>query len=242
MRTILGGVTMNERNIKLTPKNIALYVLGFLIIGLGVIIMERSNLGVGAWDATNFNLNIMLNKLLSLNFTITKGTTSLILSFILFIVVAIYKLRKGINVKIVISILLLLIPMFTIAFVIDFWDLLVFSNFYPESIYIRIVLFILGLVIIPFGLVLIIASNFPATVYDEFTIMLTEVLKVKNFGKVRLGFEITGVVLATIFTLIAKEGLGYVSVGTLIMAVSIGPLMNVYLKMFGMTKEKPKNG
>lgn len=233
---------MNERKIKLTPKNIVLYVLGFLIIGLGVIIMERSNLGVGAWDATNFNLNIMLNKLLSLNFTISKGTTSLILSFILFIVVAIYKLRKGINLKVIISIILLLIPMFTIAFVIDFWDLLVFSNFYPNLIYIRTILFLVGLFLIPFGLVLIISSNFPATVYDEFTIMLTEVLKVKNFGKVRLGFEIAGVVLATIFTLIAQEGLGYVSVGTVIMAVTIGPLMNVYLKIFGMTKEPSNNG
>lgn len=233
---------MNERKMKLTPKNIALYLMGFLIIGLGIIIMERSMLGVGAWDATNFNLNILLNKVLDLDFELTKGTTSLMISTSLLICVVIYKLIKEISSKVIITIFLLLIPMFTIAFAIDFWDLLVFNNFFPEQIIIRVFLFIAGSLLIPFGLVLIIASNFPATVYDEFTIMLVEILKVKNFGKVRLGFEITGVVLAAIFTLVAKEGLGYVSIGTLIMAITIGPLMNVYLKFFGMTKENSDNG
>ena len=63
-----------ERKIEFTPKKITFYILGFLILGLGVNIMARSDLGLGAWDTVTFNLNLLLNE------SITKGMTSWIIS------------------------------------------------------------------------------------------------------------------------------------------------------------------
>ena len=220
---------MIERKIELTFNNIFRYIIGFFIIGFGINLMLRSNLGAGAWDATNFNLNAMLA---SFNVDVTFGTTSLIISMTLFVIVAAYR-RK-------LSSFLMLIPIFAIATFIDFWDLVLLSNFHPEAFGIRFILFISGLLILPFGLVVIISSNFPATVFDEITIMIAELLKVKNFGKVRLGFEILGVVLAAVFSLIGDGTLGAVSIGTAIMAVVFGPIMNIYMKMLKITpKEDP---
>lgn len=217
---------MNERKTVLNARNIALYILGFFIIGLGVNLQFRSNLGVGAWDATNFNLNDLISIVIP---GITKGTTSLMISSILFISVMVY--RKW-NIKLFI----MLIPMFTISFTIDFWDLLILNNFHPESLLIRSFLFVGGGIILPLGLVFIIASNFPATVYDEFTIMLIEKTKSKNFGIVRLAFEVSGVVIAVGFSLLAGTGLGSVNVGTLIMAITLGPLMQIFMKLLGVKK------
>lgn len=220
---------MIERKIELTFKNVFRYVIGFFIIGFGISLMLRSDLGAGAWDATNFNLNAMLE---SFNINVTYGTTSLIISMTLFVIVTAYR-RKWHS-------FLMLIPIFAIALFIDFWDLVLLSNFHPEAFIIRSFLFITGLLILPFGLVVIISSNFPASVYDEITIMLAEVLNIKDFGKVRLGFEVFGVLLAAVFSLIGNGTLGAVSIGTAIMAVVFGPIMSFYLRILKITKpEEP---
>ena len=218
---------MIERKIELTFSNISRYIIGFFIIGLGISLMLRSDLGAGAWDATNFNLNDMLQ---SFNISFSYGTTSLIISSVLFIIVTSYR-RKLSN-------LLMLIPMFAIAVFIDFWDLIILADFHPVIFSIRLLLFIIGLLILPFGLVVIISSNFPATVYDEITIMIAEILHSKNFGLVRLGFEVLGVLLAVVFGLIGNGELGAVSFGTAVMAIIFGPIMGIYMKLLKVTPKK----
>lgn len=222
---------MKERKIEFTIKNITFYFLGFLILGLGINLMLRSNLGAGAWDATNFNLNDMVSLVIP---NITYGTTSFFIGISLFIVVFIYrKFQK--------KILLMLFPMLLIAGTIDFWDLLVLNNFHPDAFNIRLFLFTMGGLFIPLGLSFVISSNFPGTVFDEFTIMMREVTKIDNFGWVRLGVEITGILLAIIFGLIAGVGLGAVNIGTIIMAVVLGPIMNFYLLILGARKKEVTN-
>ena len=211
---------MKERKFELTFKNISFYIVGFLIIGLGVNLMLRSEIGAGAWDATNFNLNYLIESLFT---KVTFGTTSLIIGMVLFTCVILYKQE--------LKMLIMLVPVFTIFLFIDFWDLLILNNFHPTDLTIRLFLFAVGLIILPFGLASIIHSNFPATVYDEFSIMMHEIFKFKSFSTTRLIFELLGVALAAIFGLFAGVGLGAVNIGTLIMAVTLGPILNAFLKM-----------
>ncbi len=220
---------MKQDKLQFTLKNISMYVTGVMILGLGVNLMLRSELGAGAWDATNFNLNDMMSTFIS-DTTITYGTTSLMITLTLFLLVMLYRRFDT-------KLWMMLIPTFTVAFAIDFWDLLVLNNFHPESIIIRTILYIIGLFVLPLGLSIIIASSFPATVYDEITLVLKEIFKVKNYGYIRMGFEITGVLLAIIFGFIAGVSFGAVSIGTLVMAITIGPVMNIYLKLFGIIKK-----
>lgn len=217
---------MKDRKMQINVKTLMLYLSGFLIIGLGINLQLRSLIGVGAWDSTNLNLNLLMAHVFP---SITKGMTSLMISSMLFLSVMIYR-------KWDVKLFIMLIPMFTISLSIDFWDLLVFPNYHPEELVIRLILFGIGLFILPLGLSLIITSKFPATVFDEFTIMLVDILHAKNFGVVRLGFEVSGVLLAVIFGFFAGVNFGFVNIGTLIMAITLGPLMNVYLKWFGVSK------
>jgi uncharacterized membrane protein YczE len=218
---------MKQRKIEFSVKNIFFYFIGFFILGLGINLMLRSNLGAGAWDATNFNLNDMVRLVWP---TVTYGTTSLFIGISLFIVVFLYRLDW--------KLFAMVFPMLLIAATIDFWDLLILNNFHPDALNIRLFLFVSGGLLIPLGLSCVVASNFPGTVFDEFTLMMREVTKVDNFGKVRLGVEITGIILALVFGLIAGVGLGAISIGTLIMAVVLGPIMNFYLKLLGVTKSE----
>ena len=113
----------------------------------------------------------------------------------------------------------------------------------PSSLPIQFVWAILGALILPFALTLVIASNFPAFVFDELMIMIQDIFKTKGVGGVRIGIEVFAVVLAIIFWFIADVeidpndvsgadiGLGSVSYGTFIFAFTIGPLIQLYLKV-----------
>jgi uncharacterized membrane protein YczE len=229
---------MKERHFELTPKNISFYIFGFLTIGLGVNVMLRSQIGAGAWDATNFNLNILLQ---SFGVNATIGTTSMIVGLFLFLWVILYR-REW-------KMMLVLIPIFTVFLVIDFWDLIVLNNFHPTDSNLRLFLFGSGLLLIPFGLACVIHSNFPATVYDEFSIMMHDILKLKSFGTTRLLFELLGVFLAFVFIIIARQFmsqtmlnetplLGTINFGTIVMAVTLGPILNSILALLQTIDEK----
>jgi uncharacterized membrane protein YczE len=199
--------------------------------------MLRSQIGAGAWDATNFNLNILLQ---SIGINATIGTTSMIVGLFLFLWVILYR-REW-------KMMLVLIPIFTVFLVIDFWDLIVLSNFHPTDPTLRLFLFGFGLILIPLGLASVIHSNFPATVYDEFSIMMHDILKLKSFATTRLLFELLGVFLAFIFIIIARQFmnetmlnetpyLGTINFGTIVMAVTLGPILNGFLSVFQTVEE-----
>lgn len=233
---------MKERNIQFTFKNISFYILGFFIIGFGVNFTLRSMIGAGAWDTTNYALNAFLEKFFT---NVTLGTTSLIISFTIFSVVMIYKVLRFRDKKIseldLLIQLFMLVPMAFVSIFIDLWDIYILQDLMPSSFLIQLLWFIAGGLAIPLGLSLIVASNFPAFVFDEWTLMMSEVLKIKNFGFVRLGIEITGVVIALIFGLLAGIGLGQINIGSLVMMVAIGPIMNVFLKLLGYKKVESPN-
>ena len=129
--------------------------------------------------------------------------------------------------------LLMIIPLILVSLSIDLWDLVLLSDLMPKNLFEQFVWAILGALFIPFSLSLVIASNFPAFVFDELMLMLKEVFKAKDIIGIRIGIEVFAVVLAIIFWFIADVtmdpsevsgadiGLGAVSYGTFILAFTI---------------------
>lgn len=217
---------MKERKIEFTPKNITLYLLGFNVVAVGVLFLLRGDLGAGPWDTTTYGLKVLLN---SVGIPATLGLSSMTISFIIFSVVILYR-KRG-------EFVLMLAPIILMGSMLDFWDLLVFQDYYPSIVSMQIIFFLLGTVSIPLGLAMIIASNFPAFVFDEWTIMMMEVLNINSVSKIRVGIEVLGITLGALFAFLAGHGLGAVSYGSVIVALTLPIILSFFLKRFGVTSE-----
>ena len=200
-------------------KRISIYLLGIFVVGFGVNILIRSNLGAGAWDAVNDNFRAWTG--------ITLGTASFSINVLILTFIMLY--RK--NIKYFITIL----PIFGSALAMDIWDIFLFATWEPNIMIIRVIAFISGLFILPFGLSLIIITKFPAMVFDELTFILMELFHVKSFMKVRWGIEVFAMILASVFGFLASIAFGSVNIGTLIISLTIGPLIQWYSKIMNLT-------
>lgn len=236
-------VNKSMSNKSVTFKNITIYTLGILLIGLAVTFLLRADLGVGAWDATSFNLNDMMtsliNQIFETDITITYGMTSFLVSIVLLICVIIYRGFQNKHKLVFASI-------FFMSLSIDFWNLLILNNFHPDGMTIRVILFIGAIILLPLALALLITSNLAASVYDEFTMVAGEILKIKKYAISKLLIEILGIILAFIFSTVTyftqTSGMDYsingnINIGTLILAFTIGPLIGAFLKLFNSNKK-----
>jgi len=209
---------MQNRKIEFSIKNIAYYLVGFAIIGLGVNLMKRASLGAGAWDTVSINLNENLTGL-------TLGTCSLIISITLMLIVIAYR-RK-------LRFLFMSLPLILVALSIDFWDIIVLGDIMPSAFLMKLVWYVAGIIIIPFALALVITSKFPAFVFDEVMMMVMDIFKTERVVYARLGIEFFGIFLGIVLGYIAGVGFGAVGLGSIIGIFIFTPLLGFYLKRLG---------
>ena len=98
--------------------------------------------------------------------------------------------------------------------------------------------FIFCSTLLPFGLSLMITTKFPSMVYDEMTFAFMEIFKINNFLKVRVGVELLAVLIAITQGLFIGIGLGSVSIGTVILAITIGPMIDYFIKLVNKIKKE----
>lgn len=181
---------------------------------LGVNLFFLSSLGAGAWDTVSFALSKAL--------PITVGTAAFFVQGILaLLVVAYHKQWKY---------LVVWIPIALGGAAIDFWDLLVFTGNDPTSILLRVLLFVVAAFVITLGLAMIVTTGFPATVFEELTKIGMKVFRVDSFFKIRIVIELFALALASAIGLLSGIGWGKVNVGSLLLAVAIGPLIQWQMK------------
>ncbi len=202
--------TMSKRFI----YRIGIYLLGIAFIGFGVNLLIRSDFGAGAWDAVNDNFRTLTG--------ITLGTASFSINLIILTLIMLYRKRL----KYIITIL----PIFGSALAMDIWDILLFGSWAPDALTTRFIAFIIGLLVLPFGLSLVIVTKFPAMVFDELTFIMMEIVNAKSFMKVRWGIEVFAMTLASLFGFLAGISFGSVNIGTIIISMTIGPLIAYFLK------------
>lgn len=206
---------------KNVPWRITQYAFGLMIVGLGVNTLLRSRLGAGAWDTVTYNLAYALNRLvesLNVSWVITLGTSSFLIQTTLLLWV--FSVRKSWRY------VFILVPIVGISLVIDFWDILIFADYYPENFGLRLLFYISGLIALTFGLVLMILSRFPAAIFDEVMLLVMRLTKIDSVFKVRTGVELFALVTATVIGFSSGLGWGAVNVGSLILALALPPLLS----------------
>ena len=226
---------MENQKMEFTFRNILFYLSGFFFIGFGVNTLLRAQLGAGAWDTVNYNFQALFPSL-------TLGMCSFIFAGIVWAIVLLYRRE--------LKYLTMLLPIALVSISIDLWDIVIFGDLMPGSLFEQFGWAIIGGIALPFALALIISSKFPAFVFDELMLMLQEIFKTKGVAGVRIGIEIFAIVLAVIFWILAGVemnpeevsgadiGLGAVSYGTFILAFTIGPFIQFYLKFLSKADNK----
>ena len=210
-------------------KQDSLYIAGFLVLGLGVNLAFRSMVGAGPWDTVTYNLRELLEN--RFNFVVTLGNASFMVNLTIMMIVILYR-RK-------IKYLFMLIPIFFISLSIDFSDIVLLGDYYP-SMWLTIGLFfVFGLLAIPAGIALILHSGYPAFVFDEMMLMFMNMFHTKKMSYIRISNEVFALLLATVFGIFAGIGLGQVNFGSLLIALSVGPLIEIYTRLLQYISKNP---
>lgn len=192
----------------------AMFMLGLLIMAFGIAMMIEANLGVAPWDT----FHIGLQK----TFGLTIGTWSQIVGLvIIFSSYVIGKIKPTIG---------MFLNMFFFGL---FIDMFMWLGWIPkgESLAERIVCFAAGLLIYTLGTGMYLSPRLGAGPRDSFMLALNDRLG-WSIQKVRLGIEITVTILGFLLG-------GPVSVGTLITALAIGPLIQRFIPMWERLMQKP---
>ena len=213
--------------------NIALYLLGFIVLGLSVNLLKASTLGTGAWDTVYINAYSLFNKVMGYSW-ITMGMLSFVMSFTVMIIVISYRKKW--------SYLFMIIPVFGVSLFIDFWNILVFKDQVASILGYQILFYAIGLLSLPLGLSLIVMSKFTAYVFDELMLMFVKITKDKKITYVRLVIEFIGISIGLVIGYFAHfiydQTFGAVNLGSLILTFTISPVMAIYYKLFKINHDK----
>ncbi len=189
------------------------YVLGAFMVSFGVVTLLRTNIGAGAWDTVNANLSALTG--------ITLGTASFLVQGLLVLMIMLY--RKEVK-YILISVSIILI-----AIGIDFWDILIYGDYFYQGLAVRFAVFFGGVFVLTAGLSLIILTHYPAAIFDEFMMMVMHIFHTEKIFFPRLFVEMLAIVLASGFGFLAGVGFGAVNVGSVILAVVLPFILSVQL-------------
>jgi uncharacterized membrane protein YczE len=196
-------------------KKPLIYLFGLSLLGFSVTLFQKSNLGMGSWDALNRNFYegipldyryltpIMAMILISLAYIIEKKKPNLMMLFPL--VLSFY-------IGLVIDLLLLVIP-----------DVTQLSILYNVS-YV-----IFALILVAIGLNMIVLCDYPLPALDQFCLAIARRFKI-TFGKGKLIGEALALVAAILVGLAFSHEEQYFFIGpnTIIALVFIGVFVDFF--------------
>ncbi|MBM7659894.1 putative membrane protein YczE [Bacillus mesophilus] len=183
---------------------IAFYLTGLLILSFGVTLTIKSDLGAGPWDALNVGLSTTIG--------LTVGSWVIIVGLILIVINALLLQEKP-DVFAIFTILI-------VGGLIDFWLLYVLNQFDPTGLLFKIIVLMLGLIFLSLGIAIYLQAKYPLIPIDRFMLAIQHRLKV-NLMVAKTIAEITALILALLFK-------GPIGIGTIIIALSVGPLVQLF--------------
>ena len=198
------------------PKGVFIYILGCFAIAFGVAMMLRSGIGMSSWDTLHYSLHKLTG--------ITVGFATIIVATAFALFVTIYHRN--------LKYLFMFFPIFFVGYLIDLFNDVILLSYSPEGTILLWITFIIGILALPLGGSLLIASGYPAGVFDEAMLVFMKIFHSDKLIKIRVIMEISAVITAFLLGLLAGIGLGAIGVGTVIFSFTIGYFIKQYLKLF----------
>lgn len=180
------------------------YLIGLIFLSLGISLMILADLGAGPWDAMYVGLSEIIG--------LSVGTWIFIVGILLI-------LLNGLIMK-KIPDFSAIITIFIIGAFMDFWLLIVFSEFTAAAIAMRIFMLIAGIVIIAIGIACYLQSNFARNPMDSL-MMAIQYRTGKSLWVSKTSMELTVLVIAFFVG-------GPIGIGTVLSTIMIGPLIQFF--------------
>ncbi|MGY3839265.1 YczE/YyaS/YitT family protein [Bacillus atrophaeus] len=181
------------------------YVLGILILTLGISFTIQSDLGTSPFDAVVVGL--------SKNVGLTVGSWEIIIAFILICCNSFLKRQR--------PEILGLLTAFITGIGIDMWLFLLHNLLTPDLWYSKVICFGIGLVVIGLGTATYLHTNFAPIPVDRLTLIIKELTRTNMF------FSRTFIYL--VFLIVAIILNGPIGVGTLLTVCLGGLILNFFM-------------
>lgn len=178
------------------------YVGGILILTLGVALSSNAGLGTGSLDSINFALASRTQLNLSI--------VIVLMAFVAIFISAVIRRGK-------LSFKTLMTAIFMGVFTESWVKIIDVIN--VDTIAQQIIVFALAIFCVSLGIAIYLRPKFPANPNDDIIVALNEVLGLK-MGTAKLFIDIIAIVIALLLK-------GPVGIGTVLMTVLIGPIVNL---------------
>lgn len=192
---------------RLIKTKYVFYVLGILILTLGISINIQSNLGTSPFDA----LLVGLSK----NVGLTVGSWEIIVALVLLCINSLLKKQR--------PEFLGLVTAFITGIGIDMWLFLLHNIMTPEFWYSKIAFYSIGLIVSGVGTATYLHTNFAPIPVDRLTLILQELTRTNIF------FSKTLIYL--IFLIAALISNGPIGIGTILTVCFGGLILNYFMPL-----------
>lgn len=196
---------------------IIFFIFGLILLSFGISLIIKSEFGTSAWDAVSVGL--------FKHFNLSVGIWMNIVAVILVI-------SSGIMLK-KMPRLTTLITSIVLGGCLDFW-LFSIRKITVDSTVLSIILFLMGVVIMAFGVATYLVSKLPPNPLDYFMVCVHEKFNI-SIAKARTICEGIGFILGILLS-------GPIGIGTIIILIMVGPTIQFFLKytnkIYKYTEEK----
>ncbi|MCY7154838.1 DUF6198 family protein [Streptococcus gallolyticus subsp. gallolyticus] len=205
-------------------KRLIMYFLGLFTMTIGVALSVKSNLGVSPVSSIPYTMTCIWG--------IEMGKATIIFHCFLVLLQMILLRRnfKPIN-------LLQVLVGIVFGYFTTFCNWGVSFLPTPENLVIRLLIMLISTVIIAFGIFMYLPPNIMPLAGEGAMKAVSDVTGIA-FPKVKVGFDITMVVISLISCLIFIKGLGSVGIGTIVAAFLVGSILNVIENVLGNYRDK----
>ena len=196
-------------------KRYLLFIVGLYFLAAGIVLILRSSLGTTPISSVNY--------VLSLNTTFSLGTWTFLINLLL-IIGQFWFVRDRMNRRDTIDILLQIPFSFLFGLFIDL-NMLLTTTLQPHHYIISIAVLLLGCLVQAVGVVLEIKPRVTMMSAEGFVSYASRRYH-KDFGKLKVAFDVTLVTLALILSLLLAHKIEGVREGTVIAALIVGPIVH----------------
>ena len=222
----------SELHKKIREENYAIrflvYIVGLFIMTLGISLSVKSNLGVSPVSSIPYTITCITG------LEMGKAT---ILFHIVLVVMQILILRKAFQ----------MINLLQVVVGVIFGYFTTFSNYLssflptPEHMTVRLLMMLGSTVLIAVGIFFYLPADIVPLAGEGAMKAVSDTTHIA-FNKVKVGFDISMVIISLISCLVALGTLGSVGVGTIIAAVLVGSVLGVITGWFGEKRDKILKG
>ncbi|MDE6748618.1 MAG: hypothetical protein K2K21_06090 [Lachnospiraceae bacterium] len=200
-------------------KRMFVYIAGLFILTIGIALSVKSDLGVSPVSSIPYTMTCVWG--------IEMGKATIIFHCFL-VLLQIILLRKNYKLKNLLQIVVGIVFGYFTTFC--NWGVSFLPN--PQNIVIRMGMLLISTVFVAFGIFLYLPADIMPLAGEGAMQAVSEVSGIA-FPKVKVGFDISMVVISLVTCLIFIKSLGSVGIGTIIAAVLVGIELGFISKWFG---------